>query len=99
MEPVTTWAAPQNVSFILSRIPRGTKVKPRLVRRDSADRFRLDAEEADHYRCVPRSSGSVGLLRLDAADHAAPRLLSRRQHLLGLGAKPGHGRWISHREF
>src|ERR1700722_12274260 len=106
MEPVTTWAAPQNVSFILSRIPEDlgcgvvSKVKPRLVPRASTDRFGMDAdaEEADGYRCVPSRAGSFGIPGLVAAEHAAPGFLPRRQHLLGIRAQPGHGRWISHRE-
>src|ERR1700722_2023301 len=106
MEPVTTWAAPQNVSFILSRIPEDpgsgvvSKVKPRLVPRASTDRFGMDADaaEADGYRCVSGRFGPVRLSGLDAAQHAAPGLLSRRQHLLGLRAKPGDGGRISHPE-
>src|SRR5277367_3133008 len=124
MEPVTTWAAPQNVNFILSRIPilpseprpkeavacfqnrdrkgvgHPAKANARLVPRASTDRFGMDAdaEEADGYRCVPGRAGSFGIPGLVAADHAAPGLLPRRQHLLGLWAKPGHGRWISHRK-
>src|SRR5271163_1201068 len=84
-----------------SRRPhRLPKVNPRLVPRASTDKFGMDADakEADRYRCVPGRAGALRVPRLDAAEHAAPGLLSRRQHLLGLRPQPGDGRWISHPE-
>src|ERR1700682_5240922 len=107
MEPVTVLAAPQKVSFMLSKnsvsdpenscgnevfpVP-GTQANPRLGLSTRPVRFRLDAEKADCCRCVYSRPGAVSLPGLDLPGHAPPRLLSRRQHLLGvrqeLGGRP-----------
>src|SRR5580704_1136566 len=75
-----------------------TQLYSRLVRNVPAVRFGMDAEKADRSRCVRSCAGAFRLSGLGPASHAAPRFLSRRQHLLGIRQKPGAGSRVSHRQ-
>jgi hypothetical protein len=69
-----------------------------MVRKGSSADFTFQFAQILARRVAGHCITAVDVAGLAMARYAAPRLLSRRQHLLGLGEELGGGGWISNFE-
>src|SRR5277367_6474221 len=87
MEPVTTWAAPQNVNFILSRIPilpSEPRPKEAVACFQNRDRKGVGRPAKANARLVPRASTDRFGMDADAAEADGYRCVPGRAGSFGI---------------